>query len=83
MLKENNKSLSFGGIQFNTALKLDPLAKELLRGFGGIQFNTALKQRLIPKLEIKRFGGIQFNTALKPRRKFFYIFKVSDFCYLS
>ena len=36
----------FGGIQFNTALKL-MFRKELhLIGFGGIQFNTALKRYL-------------------------------------
>ena len=35
--------LSFGGIQFNTALK--PASGKVLlgKGFGGIQFNTALK----------------------------------------
>ena len=35
----------FGGIQFNTALKLRKKDMFLLRGFGGIQFNTALKQK--------------------------------------
>ena len=36
--------LSFGGIQFNTALK--PAARIVVspQCFGGIQFNTALKQ---------------------------------------
>ena len=34
---------SFGGIQFNTALKLSTDYWTGGQGFGGIQFNTALK----------------------------------------
>ena len=75
--------LCFGGIQFNTALKLAIDSKDSQFCFGGIQFNTALKRSLFQGAGFDGFGGIQFNTALKPRRKFFYIFEVSDFCYLS
>ncbi len=35
----------FGGIQFNTALKLVSDGNGGYRSFGGIQFNTALKLR--------------------------------------
>ena len=34
----------FGGIQFNTALKLSGIWQGIKDSFGGIQFNTALKQ---------------------------------------
>src|SRR5574337_330445 len=57
---------SFGGIQFNTALKPITRLDSSLSGFGGIQFNTALKLYLLNSKENKCFGGIQFNTALKP-----------------
>ena len=41
----NGVIIRFGGIQFNTALKLTvQQAVQVLR-FGGIQFNTALKPR--------------------------------------
>ena len=36
--------LCFGGIQFNTALKLAIDSKDSQFCFGGIQFNTALKR---------------------------------------
>ena len=45
--------MSFGGIQFNTALKqMSEFEKEFL-GFGGIQFNTALKlQKEVERIEL-------------------------------
>ena len=38
------KTTSFGGIQFNTALKQGASPINDLDSFGGIQFNTALKR---------------------------------------
>ena len=57
---------SFGGIQFNTALKLLTFYKGEKMRFGGIQFNTALKHVQSDLSSALCFGGIQFNTALKP-----------------
>ena len=37
------KLSSFGGIQFNTALKRKNNTVDARKSFGGIQFNTALK----------------------------------------
>ena len=56
---------SFGGIQFNTALKLGLGLFAYANRFGGIQFNTALKPSLSAICLHNSFGGIQFNTALK------------------
>ena len=55
----------FGGIQFNTALKLVKTLFALPLSFGGIQFNTALKLPAATFGRVPGFGGIQFNTALK------------------
>ena len=56
---------SFGGIQFNTALKHEVTDLQIGDRFGGIQFNTALKQNSCDGISFTSFGGIQFNTALK------------------
>ena len=56
---------SFGGIQFNTALKPIICPGAFCHRFGGIQFNTALKHSSLSPLLSFSFGGIQFNTALK------------------
>ena len=59
---------SFGGIQFNTALKQPISSAILFSSFGGIQFNTSLKPKGVTFRYPLSFGGIQFNTALKPNK---------------
>ena len=65
MLWLQYERISFGGIQFNTALKHEFDYFQDIIGFGGIQFNTALKLWLPLTQLATGFGGIQFNTALK------------------
>ena len=63
------KTLGFGTIRNNTALKQTLMIFRLELGFGTIRNNTALKHELFQLFELFSFGTIRNNTALKPRRK--------------